>query len=137
MWNISGIYKITNKLNNKIYIGKSKNIGYRWCVHKCPSTQESEFQSPIYKAMKKYGNDNFTIEILETCSIEELDEKERFYIELYRSQAKDIGYNIKPGGEGGPVHFGEENGNSKLTLEEVKFLRENRKDGKSCKKNLW
>lgn len=132
MWNKIGIYKITNTINGKIYIGKSKNIGRRWCVHKCPSTQVSEYQSPIYKAMKKYGNDKFNIEILEECLESELDNREEFYISSLKSQEREIGYNIKPGGEGGPVHFGESNGNSKLTKEEVLELRGLRAKGESC-----
>lgn len=134
MWNKCGIYKITNKITKKIYIGKSKNIGNRWTVHKCPSTQEAEYQSPLYKSMKKYGNDNFYIEILEECLEHELDEKEKFYIEKYKSRDKEIGYNIKKGGEGGPIHYGQENGNSKLSLEEVKDLRVKRRNGESCVK---
>lgn len=58
-----GIYKITNNINNKIYIGQSVHIKRRWAEHCKPSSD-----SLISKAIKKYGKDNFTFEIIEKCS---------------------------------------------------------------------
>ena len=87
-----GIYKITNKLNNKAYIGQSKHIEQRWKEH-----QQLSRKSLIHKAIEKYGINNFTFEILEECSRELLNEKERFYIELY--QADQFGYNGNKGVE--------------------------------------
>ncbi|KLA21064.1 hypothetical protein B4078_5392 [Bacillus cereus] len=83
-----GIYKITNKLNGKCYIGQSINIPKRWENHKCMNGNHSY---PLYLAFKKYGIDNFSFEVLEYCSKEELEHKEYFYILLYDST--NHGYN--------------------------------------------
>lgn len=87
------IYKITNLLNNKIYIGQEKNFN------------ESYFGSglAISKALLKYGRENFKKEIIEN-GIEYkslLDEREIFWIKFHNSQNKNIGYNIAAGGQGG------------------------------------
>lgn len=83
-----GIYKITNLINNKHYIGQSVHIEKRWQEHCRPSAD-----SLIAKAIQTYGKDNFTFEILEECSIKELDKLEYKYIELYNSLIPN-GYNI-------------------------------------------
>lgn len=75
-----GIYKITNTINGKMYIGQSVDITRRWRQHK-----NSELDYPLYKAFKKYGIENFIFEILEECSITMLNERERYYIQLYDS----------------------------------------------------
>jgi hypothetical protein len=86
------VYKITNLLNNKIYIGKDK------------TNNPNYFGSGllIRNAIKKYGKENFTKDILEFCSSEEqLNEKERYWIDYYKSYNRDIGYNLTLGGDGG------------------------------------
>ena len=70
-----GIYKITNLLNNKIYIGQSLNIERRFKEH-CYKGKESRI--PLDLAIQKYGKDNFTFEIIENCLKEELNEKETY-----------------------------------------------------------
>lgn len=87
-----GIYKITNKLNNKVYIGQSNNIQRRFEEHKY-----QEKNSAIHNAIKKYGLENFNFEIIEECSLEELDEKEIFWIKYYNSF--EDGYNLTLGGQ--------------------------------------
>lgn len=89
-----GIYKITNNLNNKSYIGQSIHIEKRWEEHLYKSSKSSLIQYVIYK----YGKENFTFEILEECLIEELDNKEIFYISLYDTYFN--GYNETTGGQG-------------------------------------
>lgn len=96
---VSGIYIIRNKINNKIYIGQSINIHNRIKSHKYRG-------SLFYKAIKKYGWDNFYYEILEECSNDFLDEKEIFYIKKYKSIDKDIGYNILTEPKENPVPKG-------------------------------
>lgn len=95
---ICGIYKITNKINGKSYIGQSINIKNRWQVH--ASTKDDY---PIHRAIQKYGKKNFEWEILEECAPECLDERERYYIALYNTclSKGGYGYNITNGGEGG------------------------------------
>jgi hypothetical protein len=93
---ITGIYKITNQNNNMCYIGQATDIAARWKTHaKCGLDIDAPIGNQLYKAMKEEGIWNFSWELLEKCSRNELDEKERFYIELY--QSKDFGYNATKG----------------------------------------
>ena len=77
---ITGIYLIENLINNKKYIGQSKNILARWCGHRCDSKTKN---LPLYKAMRKYGLENFKFSIVEECSISELAAKEDYWINYY------------------------------------------------------
>ena len=91
-----GIYKITNKENKLCYIGQAKKIRERWREHmKCGLGIDTPANNKLYQAMKKEGIDSFTFEMLEECAIENLDEKEAFYINLYNSY--DYGYNSNRG----------------------------------------
>lgn len=92
----SGIYKITNQLTNMCYIGQAVDLAKRWKDHaKCGLGIDTPVNNKLYKAMQLNGLENFTWEILEECPSNELNEKEKFYIELY--QADKFGYNIKGG----------------------------------------
>lgn len=105
-----GIYKITNNINNKCYIGQSINIHRRWNAHKRQKTN-----SHLCRAFKKYGIENFSFTIIEECSVDELDEKEKYWIRYYDSYRN--GYNETIGGDGA-------NGcGVKLTLEQVEQIR--------------
>lgn len=92
-----GIYKITNQINGHSYIGLSTHIEDRWDYHKDPYNWNREIDKALYIAIKKYGIDNFSFEILEECSPEELSEKEKFYIAKYDTFYN--GYNMTAGGE--------------------------------------
>lgn len=94
-----GIYKITNTINGKIYVGQSVNIEERLAEHKLiPFRQNrSTYYYPLYVDMRQYGITNFTFEILEECKREELNQKEQLYITLYNSY--NNGYNQTPGGD--------------------------------------
>lgn len=89
-----GIYKITNKINKKAYIGASIDIQRRWKEHK-----RMLYKADIYDAFKKYGIDNFTFEVVELCQQEELNLKEKYWINFYNTYKN--GYNMTTGGEGG------------------------------------
>lgn len=89
-----GIYLITNKLNNKCYVGQSVDIARRWRQHR---EAASHGETPLYKAIQKYGIENFEFSILEECLKEELDCKEIQYIERYNSYFE--GYNQTKGGD--------------------------------------
>lgn len=93
---VTGIYKITNKTTGLCYIGQSKDIRERWREHlKCGLGIDTPSNNRLYQAMLKDGVDNFTFELLEACPLQELDEKESFYIKLY--QSKEYGYNSTAG----------------------------------------
>lgn len=113
-----GIYKYTNKINNKVYIGQSTNITRRIAEHnrRAFTEENHEFHSLLSKALRKYGLDNFTIEVIEECSKEELDEKEKFYIAQYNSCNTNYGYNLQLGGNSNLGGIG------KLTFEELESL---------------
>ena len=68
MEKITGIYKITNQLNGHAYIGLSKNCLKRWNDHyskSCHPQKQEDYDKPLYKAMRKYGRENFSFEIIE------------------------------------------------------------------------
>ena len=92
-----GIYKITNKTNNKCYIGQSVDIQARWNKHLSTYSLNSAPNYELYRAMKKYGASQFIFEIIEECRQEELNEKEKYWIEYYDSF--NNGYNMTIGGE--------------------------------------
>lgn len=92
-----GIYKITNQINGHSYIGLSTHIEDRWDYHKNPYNWEREKDKSLYQAINKYGIENFNFEILEECSLEELSEKEKFYVAKYNTFYN--GYNMTAGGE--------------------------------------
>lgn len=91
-----GIYKITNIKTDESYIGQSLQIYKRWTDHcKAGLGIDTPVGNKLYKAMQEYGLENFTFELLCECSKEQLDEKERYFIELY--QANLFGYNSTKG----------------------------------------
>lgn len=92
------IYKITNLLNNKVYIGKTQlTLELRWQDHK-KNFKKLQDDMAIHKAMFKYGEDNFSTEIIEECSDEIINDREKHWIEFYNSYQN--GYNSTLGGEG-------------------------------------
>lgn len=100
-----GIYKITNLINGKIYIGQSINIQQRWKAHRTrPFYKEGEqYQIPLYRAIRKYGLQNFSFEVIEECFENQLNEKEQYYIEYYDTTNQDKGYNLTKGGQTGSI----------------------------------
>lgn len=95
------IYKITNKINGKIYIGQTtRTLKERWADYIKEYKyikEDSKNLRLIIKAFRKYGIDNFEITILEDSieTLEELNNKERDYILKYNCTDKTIGYNIE------------------------------------------
>lgn len=96
---VSGIYKITNKVTGKSYIGQSKDIYERWKQHK-KQAENFENNNELYVDMRKYGLNNFEFKILEKTSLLYiLDYKEIYYIEKYDTY--NNGYNKTRGGYSG------------------------------------
>lgn len=121
-----GVYKITNLINNKIYIGQSVDIKKRWRAHKRQAfIMGKEYDKYLYRAFRKYGIDNFSFEIIEECARELLNEREHYYITLYKSNNTDYGYNETSGYDQSQYGFqGENHPKHKLTTEEVYYIRE-------------
>ena len=111
-----GIYKITNKINGKIYIGQSNDIYRRFYEHQ---TKGETSRIPVDVAIQKYGKDKFSYEVLEECSIDELNQKETFWIK--KLNAIENGYNCSEGGN--QQSIGENNGKAKLTEKDVIEIR--------------
>ena len=99
--NSNGIYKFENQINHKIYIGQAENLRKRYKKH-FSNIKDNSHQEDFYKALREYGWDNFSYEILEKFSPaeyneEKLDNLECFYIKKYNS-LKPNGYNMTEGG---------------------------------------
>lgn len=125
------VYKITNKINNKCYIGITNNIKKRWSNEKSYPTNPKRRQV-IQEAIHKYGKENFLFEILfQGISIEEACELEEKLALQYNSYYPN-GYNIAKCGEYFPdnfsnqPHFRENNPNAKITTEEAQYILDNR-----------
>ena len=93
---ICGIYKITNLLTEQCYIGQSVNVADRWKQHcKCGLGIDASSTNKLYNAMQKDGVWNFTFELLQECSKELLNQKEKLWIQMY--QSNNFGYNTTKG----------------------------------------
>jgi len=89
------IYKITNKINGKYYIGQTLNdVEERWKQHCEPNSCK---KSLIGRAIKKYNKDNFNFEIIAKCENDKINELEWYYVKIYNSLFPN-GYNLKEGG---------------------------------------
>ena len=98
MEKICGIYKITNKINGKCYIGQSKDIIKRWKTE----YKWYHINKHLQAAFNKYGFENFDFEIIEECEPGLLNEREQFWISIYNSFDRNFGYNKTLGGAGTP-----------------------------------
>ena len=122
---MQGIYKITNNINGKSYIGKSSNINKRWLTHRSLDYGRNPDKT-LYKAFIKYGLNNFSFEIIEEMTskeYEELSDKRESYWINYYNTFQD-GYNETLGGDGGRTCEDYRTKFGKLTKEEVYYLRE-------------
>lgn len=90
------VYKIENLINHKKYIGSSIRVQKRWQEHKLVAFKQNDvkYQYPLYRAIRKYGLENFDFSILEQCStLEEMQEKQKDYIIKYNTLDSKYGYN--------------------------------------------
>lgn len=137
------IYKTTNNLNNKIYIGKRKGS---------PSASAHYLGSGLWikRAINKHGRDNFTKQILLICENSQVCELECKCIQLYDAQNPEIGYNFADGGEGGDMYKGRgwkeistpavynQRLEKKRERDKVQWTPENRQRlGKTVKQKQW
>lgn len=94
------VYIITNSINGKVYIGQTiQSLKDRWYGHCRINCSKNEADMCIKRAILKYGKENFNIRELERCRVEDLDEREIYYIDLYNSF--NNGYNSTKGGRSG------------------------------------
>lgn len=90
----TGIYRITNTKNQMCYVGQAANIAERWRQHiKRGIGAEAPTRNKLYPAMLSFGVENFTFEVIEECSREELNDREDYWQDYFH--AKDFGYSIK------------------------------------------
>ena len=97
-----GIYCIENKVNGKKYIGQSVNIEERWQTHKSKLKDNKHINSYLQNSWNKNGESAFEFSIIELCDVNELNEREVYWIEFYNSF--DSGFNLTIGGDGGNTH---------------------------------
>lgn len=121
-----GIYKITNQLNNKVYIGQSNDIERRWKDHK---RRSKSLQTPLYLAIQQDGIENFHFEVLEECSVDSLNEREKYWIDYYNSADSNYGYNLlKYSGYNRSDNLRQKHNYTSLTEEQVNEIKEKLKD---------
>lgn len=125
------VYKITNKITGKVYIGiTNQGSGARYRHHWYESRIGEP--SPIHRSMAKYGEDNFTLEIIDFAdTYDELKEKEKYWIREYDSMNREKGYNLTEGGDGtfGKIH-------SEETKDKIRQKAIGRKASEETKKKM-
>ena len=97
-------YKITNKINDKSYIGQTiQNVKERFYQHCATKCNQAVLNMAIHKAINKYGKSNFTIEVIEEIESTDLNDREKYWIKYYDSY--NNGYNSTKGGQDGIKPF--------------------------------
>lgn len=98
------IYKITNTINGKSYIGQTiQNVKERFYQHCATKCSKAVLDMAIHRAIKKYGKSNFTVEVIEEIDSTNLNDRERYWIKYYDSY--NNGYNSTKGGQDGCKPF--------------------------------
>lgn len=91
----SGIYQITNIINNKIYIGSSSNIEKRWKKHKTELNTKNHHSKHLENAWHLYGHDKFKFSVLEVIhNTNDLLSREQHYLDYYKPYLEENGYNV-------------------------------------------
>ena len=104
---MTGIYSIKNNVNNKRYIGKAElDCRRRISQHKWNLRKGKHINRHLQSAWDTYGEENFTFEILEECTLDTINSKEIYWIEKYKTLNRKYGYNKTAGGTGGDTTAG-------------------------------
>jgi len=90
---VSGIYKITNLINNKVYIGQSVDLKKRLSEHKRLLLKNEHGNEHLQSAYNLHGLHHFGFSIIEECEVEALTSRELYWINFYGSHKKEFGYN--------------------------------------------
>jgi len=139
---IIGIYKITNLINDAIYIGQSKNIEFRFKSYK---KLQCKTQSKLYNSLNKFGIENHTFEIIKEGLESEINYYERYYQEYYNVLDREYGLNLKYTGIGDKkvIHseetrkkIGAKNKGKKISDEQRKKISEIHKGKKQSKEHI-
>ena len=117
---MTGIYCWTNLINNKKYIGQATDIERRKKQH---VSQAGKLTTKISRALWKYGLNNFDFQVLEECSVDQLNQREHYWIHYYKTLEDEFGYNITDVDENGCVINGQHNPNTSLLDAEVIEIR--------------
>lgn len=139
--NTSGIYMVVNLINDKKYIGQSKNIKKRFQSHHLvdyKNENNCNYNTKFYQAIRKYGIDNFEVVILKLCEEKELDDLEIKYIKEFDTFKN--GYNSTEGGQfwSPNIHSEETEEKRKQTREKNKSLMsENHPRAKLTNQQVW
>jgi group I intron endonuclease len=104
----TGIYSITNLIDNKVYVGFATDIERRWSKHKWGLKRNTHDNSHLQAAWNKYGSNNLKFEIIELCNVENLLDREHYYAILMKVHDRKLGYNIHPTGREGQILRSEE-----------------------------
>ncbi len=128
------IYKYTNKINGKVYIGQTNNLQKRFNGHKSEAfnPKAKGYNLPFHCAIRKYGIKNFIYEVLEEIEDGEsqdfINDREIFFIDFYHSLTTENGYNLTVGGDGcpkPPLTYEEKLSRSKLfTGDEIRDIQQ-------------
>lgn len=114
------LYKITNQLSGKIYIGQTVDISKRWGAHKSFARNVDKPRQYIHHAIAKYGAENFTFEVIATClTQEDVDVTEDILIIQYDSRNPVFGYNLKSGGSHGIHSEGTKQKQREATIKQI------------------
>lgn len=92
------IYNIVNKVNGKVYVGQTKNTKKRATSHKYMLNKGIHHSKYLQNSFNKYGIENFEFSIIEECTNSDVDDREIFYIQKFKSNNPDYGYNVLAGG---------------------------------------
>ena len=122
----SGIYKITNLTNGKLYIGCASNINTRINGHKHDLRNQKHANSYLQKAWNKYGEQNFIFEIVEKCDIDNLHIREHYWVNKLNCLDRNSGYNLKPTDPNGCSLHSEE------TKEKLRQSHKGKKISQAC-----
>jgi group I intron endonuclease len=110
-----GIYKITNKVNGKIYVGSSTNLNRRYYLHLNLLRNNKHFNIHLQSSYNKYNEENFEFSIIEYCTADQLKEKEEYYIKIL--DCLNEGYNINQFSDRPPSWKGKKH--TKETIEKI------------------
>lgn len=127
----SGIYKISNTANCKIYVGSSLNIKVRWGIHRSQLRNNCHPNAYLQRAWNKYGEENFSFEIIEECAEDILLLKEQEWLDSLKSFSTECGYNIlqQAYSPSGYKH-------SEKSKEKISKGNKGKKRSEECKKKL-